>query len=952
MKSFTKQIGALLVASAIVAAPVAGMGLSVNTVFAEEQDHAYKHFYSRLTYDERAEKFYSAYEKLARDGEFKKGKLEYDLIANGTADVNDVAAYVNGMDNKIVKAFGAGRDAYIMDHPDLFYVDLFGTSISAGQQGNDTVAFLDSSRALTLYTGSFNTVESVESAIAAYEAKLGEIVSAANAVEGGSVEKIEFVNKYISEHTEYSFGTEIKDGKNVDTPAAAYISTSYGALVNGKAICGGYAKAFKAVMDRLEIPCVCVQGYAKRNDAAQYEAHMWNYVEVEGMWYAVDVTYNDTSNRLDKFFLTGGEELFKSHMEDKVISSSDYELQYPAIKPYNYGNNTDDNGMAIEGTYSDSSDSTGKLLTLDVSFEDKGMEKLKEEGKYFIFRTGETDKTANEIKWNRWVDPFGFNIVFSNICADRGDHTSFLLHAGIEYIQFALVDIAPDTGALKEGDPEAVYPNRPEYGVNAGKILKYVYTETALADQTHFIGEASAPYHNNGFGTYLPAPGASMVTPANGGDLKVDATYDVRIVYNTRLELERNGEPAGIDFTTSRGNDTVKDEAVLTDFNWDGDRTITFKFTPSKMYIHNLAMYYFTPVNLVGADSKKVPDFVTFRFKGKSVVCSKVFNDGRLYMNVYGAPMMLDNSDLSVTDFKDENGNYYAASQRSQLMLVASKPSAAQEEVMDEVLKRDTPIKDEDIVTSSTYEISLQICGVVRKVPNGSYMQVAFGFPEGYDKDDAGTTFKIYHYKHDDRGNITGVEEIPVIITEYGLIAKVTSFSPFTIVQVKNTSAAVTESNAKNVYAYVNGAGGKVTTNGASGITAVEGNSVTYDVAADEGYQVGYVRLNGKVVDANRYSNGKLTLSAGELESGNTLEVCFVTKESAESYAAKGITVFYFGESVPSVKLLNSAGIISCCVLGVVALGACAFLVWWFDLRTPKAERATASQKRSSGKKK
>ena len=942
-----------MIASAIVLTPVAGSGLSVKTAGAASEDHAYKYFYERLYNDERAKKFYSAYEALGNSGAFKDGKLEYDLIANGYADVSDVAAYVNGTDNKLVKAFGAGRDAYIMDHPDLFYVDFFGTSVSAGQMGKEYAAYLDSSRTLTLYTGDFNSPAAVENAVATYEAKLSEIVSAAKAVGGGNVkDQVEFVNRYISENTEYSFGTEIKDGKNVDTPAAAYISTAYGSLVNGKAICGGYAKGFKAVMDRLEIPCVCVQGYAKSTGSAQYEAHMWNYVEVEGQWYAVDVTYNDTGSQLDKYLLIGGEELQESHMEDRVISTSGYELQYPAIKPYNYGVDTDDNGMSISGDYIDSSDGTGKILTVDVSFEDKNMGSLREDGKYFVFRTGDVDKSTKEIKWTRWIDPEGFNIAFSPISVDRENYTQFRLHAGIEYIQFALVDIMPDSGALVEGNPEAVYPDRPEYGENAGKVLKYVYSESALT-QEHFIGDVSAPYHNNGFGSYVPAPGASLVYPANTGDLKVDQSYDIRIVYNTKLELAENGKPAGMDFTTSRGNDTVKDHAVLSDFNWDGDRTVTFKFTPSRMYIHNLASYYFTPVNLVGEASKKVPDFVIYTFKGKNVVCSKIFNDGRLYMNVFGAPQILDNSDLSVTDFKDENGNYYAQSQRSQLMLVASKPNASQEEKMDEVLKRDTPIKDEDIVTSSTYEINLQICGVVQKVPNGSYMQVAFGFPEGYDANDAGTTFKIYHYKHDDRGNITGVEEIPVIITEYGLIAKVTSFSPFTIVQVKNTSAAVTESNVKNVYAYVNGTGGTVTTAGTSGIAAVE-EDVVYDISPAKGYHTACVRLNGKAIEASRYANGKLTLSAAELEAGNMLEVCFVTEESAKSYASKGISIFYYGEPVSAINLVNAAAVISCCVIGVVALGVCTFMVWWFDLRTPKSERAaeTSSAKRSARKKK
>ena len=142
----------------------------------------------------------------------------------------------------------------------------------------------------------------------------------------------------------------------------------------------------------------------------------------------------------------------------------------------------------------------------------------------------------------------------------------------------------------------------------------------------------------------------------------MDKTYSIRVVYSASLKLTEGAtaQDVGMDFYTSRGNDNVKDHAIVSDVQWDGDKTITFTFTPSKMYIHNNTLYYFTPTHLVGVESDKVPDPFTYSFKGKSVVCSKVFNDGRLYMNVFGDPKMLDVSDLSITDFKDENGNYYA----------------------------------------------------------------------------------------------------------------------------------------------------------------------------------------------------------------------------------------------------------------------------------------------------
>lgn len=58
-------------------------------------------------------------------------------------------------------------------------------------------------------------------------------------------------------------------------------------------VCEGYSKAFKVLCDRLGIGCVLVEGDAKSSLDGVSGAHMWNYVCVDGQWYAVDVTWND-----------------------------------------------------------------------------------------------------------------------------------------------------------------------------------------------------------------------------------------------------------------------------------------------------------------------------------------------------------------------------------------------------------------------------------------------------------------------------------------------------------------------------------------------------------------------------------------------------------------------------------------------------------------------------------
>ena len=96
-------------------------------------------------------------------------------------------------------------------------------------------------------------------------------------------------------------------------------STAAGALVEGKALCGGFALAFKYLMDRLEVPCIVMRGTAastaERNDV---ELHAWNLVQLDGRWTHVDLTY-DLAATVDKrhphlaYLGTSDEEIARTH---------------------------------------------------------------------------------------------------------------------------------------------------------------------------------------------------------------------------------------------------------------------------------------------------------------------------------------------------------------------------------------------------------------------------------------------------------------------------------------------------------------------------------------------------------------------------------------------------------------------------------------------------------------
>ncbi len=67
--------------------------------------------------------------------------------------------------------------------------------------------------------------------------------------------------------------------------------TSYGALVQGKAVCDGYAHAMDLALNRLGIESHYVEGSATQNGVSI--GHAWNIAKLDGVYGHIDVTWDD-----------------------------------------------------------------------------------------------------------------------------------------------------------------------------------------------------------------------------------------------------------------------------------------------------------------------------------------------------------------------------------------------------------------------------------------------------------------------------------------------------------------------------------------------------------------------------------------------------------------------------------------------------------------------------------
>ena len=77
---------------------------------------------------------------------------------------------------------------------------------------------------------------------------------------------------------------------------SSYNQTLYSALCGQETVCAGYAKAFQYLMTSLGVPCYYCEGTASGNgnDDTDWSSHAWNIICLDGAYYNVDLTWNDT----------------------------------------------------------------------------------------------------------------------------------------------------------------------------------------------------------------------------------------------------------------------------------------------------------------------------------------------------------------------------------------------------------------------------------------------------------------------------------------------------------------------------------------------------------------------------------------------------------------------------------------------------------------------------------
>lgn len=86
----------------------------------------------------------------------------------------------------------------------------------------------------------------------------------------------------------------------------------YYVIRDHKGVCGHYAAMMQALLGKSGMTCYMVDGSAGQN--GNYDAHTWNIVYIDGVPKWVDVTWYDTSNRMEKYLIS--DTLWDDHITD------------------------------------------------------------------------------------------------------------------------------------------------------------------------------------------------------------------------------------------------------------------------------------------------------------------------------------------------------------------------------------------------------------------------------------------------------------------------------------------------------------------------------------------------------------------------------------------------------------------------------------------------------------
>lgn len=192
------------------------------------------------------------------------------------------------------------------DHPELFYVKGYTCTEYSLNNKITEISFSGT------YTMTYDEIEltkiQIEDTVKKimYEVPLNE----------DEYYTIKYIYEYLINNTQYNKAAD--NNQNICS-----------VFIEGQSVCQGYAKAMQYLLQKSDIQCCLVTGFAKG------ERHAWNLVRINGEYYYIDTTWGDASYSYTgedaenekiyepelnyDYFLVTTDEIIKNHSIEETI---------------------------------------------------------------------------------------------------------------------------------------------------------------------------------------------------------------------------------------------------------------------------------------------------------------------------------------------------------------------------------------------------------------------------------------------------------------------------------------------------------------------------------------------------------------------------------------------------------------------------------------------------------
>lgn len=297
-----------------------------NTSNENTETIQYRHLYNQLNSTAKV-----IYDKLYKNRENLKTGTYTVEFGN---EFQELLSTENG-EVELKKYYQSAIEVLIYENPEIFYLDATNMylnieKITRVKSVKYNVYVNNGNKPHYLIEG-LNSKQDVDQYAIQIEQVKNYIISK---IEGKTdYEKIKTVHDYLIETIDYD-----------STISEDNIYDIYGALVKRKCVCEGYAKAFQYIMNQIGIENTIVIGTGT-NSKSQTENHAWNYVKLNGNWYAIDVTWDDpiitgggklTSKSKYEYFLKGSKKMSENHVPSGKFTTAGQEFTYPVLSAEDY----------------------------------------------------------------------------------------------------------------------------------------------------------------------------------------------------------------------------------------------------------------------------------------------------------------------------------------------------------------------------------------------------------------------------------------------------------------------------------------------------------------------------------------------------------------------------------------------------------------------------------------